>query len=406
MKIVKIGRFTFQKGTRSELINSDLILYDGEIALEADTQLMKMGDGKTIYKELPYMNRGPQGPKGDKGEKGDTGTSLTISGTVENESLLPKNPKDGVGYMVQGDLHIAKGGVFVNVGRIKGPQGDRGPQGEQGPRGPQGLKGDKGDIGPQGFKGDQGDRGPQGATGPQGPTGPRGLQGVKGDKGNPLTFDNLTEEQKRDIANKVVIDDIAAAYVKKDDLNQSLSTKADKSDLDKKVDVVSGKSLSTNDYTNSAKAKVDAIPANPKYTDTTYSNATASSAGLMSAADKVKLNGLGDTNIEIQKLGQYGTLYKIGRMAVINFEMVIGSKSNFDSLLNTPLNLPAGFEARANSYFTSILTLYEYNPIKWLGVIIADVSRPKIEFSSSYKWPTSGGLAMMYAQGQCIYFTD
>lgn len=31
-----------------------------------------------------------------------------------------------------------------------------------------------------------------------------------------------------------------------------------------------GKGLSTNDYDNTAKSKVDAIPANPKYTDTTY----------------------------------------------------------------------------------------------------------------------------------------
>ena len=38
----------------------------------------------------------------------------------------------------------------------------------------------------------------------------------------------------------------------------------------KKVDKVSGKGLSTNDYTAAAKAKVDAIPANPKYTDTVY----------------------------------------------------------------------------------------------------------------------------------------
>lgn len=417
MKIVRIGRFTFQEGTRSELISSDLILYKGELALEADTQLMKMGDGKTIYKELPYMNRGPQGQKGDKGEKGDTGTSLTISGTVDSEAALPKNPQDGVGYMVQGDLHIAKDGIFVNVGRIKGPKGDTGPQGEQGPRGPQGQKGDKGELGPQGFKGDQGPRGPQGikgdrgdvgpigATGPQGPTGPRGLQGAtgpqgptgqtgpqgaKGDKGDPLTFDKLTDEQKKDIANKVVIDDIAAAYVKKDDLTQSLTNKADKSDLNKKVDVVSGKSLSsndftndfkatleeltmsnppssdfnnvskqgiyngsfssncpngsgkytlivcptdsstqhrtnymfqiairdnsdstpyfrqrrgsstwgkwykfsTNDYTDSDKRKLDAIPSNAKYTDTTYSNASTSSDGLMSASDKKKLNNI------------------------------------------------------------------------------------------------------------------
>ena len=37
-----------------------------------------------------------------------------------------------------------------------------------------------------------------------------------------------------------------------------------------KVDKVDGKGLSSNDYTNAAKAKVDAIPANPKYTDTVY----------------------------------------------------------------------------------------------------------------------------------------
>lgn len=38
--------------------------------------------------------------------------------------------------------------------------------------------------------------------------------------------------------------------------------------LTNKVDKVTGKDLSSNDYTNEAKAKVDAIPANPKYTDT------------------------------------------------------------------------------------------------------------------------------------------
>ena len=38
----------------------------------------------------------------------------------------------------------------------------------------------------------------------------------------------------------------------------------------KKVNKVTGKGLSTNDYTNAAKAKVDAIPSNPKYTDTVY----------------------------------------------------------------------------------------------------------------------------------------
>ena len=86
--------------------------------------------------------------------------------------------------------------------------------------------------------------------------------------------------------------------------------------LNNKVDKVSGKQLSTNDYTTSDRNKVNAIPSNPKYTDTittvngktgaisksdivalgipgssvSYSNATTSSAGLMSAADKKKLD--------------------------------------------------------------------------------------------------------------------
>lgn len=37
------------------------------------------------------------------------------------------------------------------------------------------------------------------------------------------------------------------------------------------------------------------VPANAVFTDTTYQNATESSDGLMSAADKAKLNGLGET---------------------------------------------------------------------------------------------------------------
>lgn len=40
--------------------------------------------------------------------------------------------------------------------------------------------------------------------------------------------------------------------------------------LNGKVDKVSGKGLSTNDYDTTAKAKVDAIPSTPKYTDTIY----------------------------------------------------------------------------------------------------------------------------------------
>lgn len=60
------------------------------------------------------------------------------------------------------------------------------------------------------------------------------------------------------------------ALIKTEAPKQDLSGYALKKDLNTLVSKVNGKGLSTNDYTNAAKAKVDAIPANPKYTDTTY----------------------------------------------------------------------------------------------------------------------------------------
>ena len=47
-------------------------------------------------------------------------------------------------------------------------------------------------------------------------------------------------------------------------------TKENRDSINKKVAAETGKTLTTNDYTNADKAKVDAIPSDPKYTDTTY----------------------------------------------------------------------------------------------------------------------------------------
>lgn len=195
MKILRLGRYIFNNGTKAELEEKNLILLDGEIAIEQDTQLMKIGDGQSLYSDLPYLNRGPKGFKGDKGDKGDTGSALSLNGTVSRESELPKNPKDGEAYMVEGDLYVAKKGTYTNVGRIKGPQGETGPQGPIGPRGVKGDKGERGEVGPQGFK---------------------------GDKGEPLKFVDLTEEQKKDIANKVTVGEILKDYVKPGEVDDKI----------------------------------------------------------------------------------------------------------------------------------------------------------------------------------------
>lgn len=120
-----------------------------------------------------------------------------------------------------------------------------------------------------------------------------------------------------------------------DDATQSthgLMSTADKAKLDAlptsqqinaslsgKVDKENGKGLSTNDYDNTAKAKVDAIPADPKYTDTVYDDTALSGRvstiegkesgwdakqdALVSGTNIKTVNGeslLGSGNIEIQ----------------------------------------------------------------------------------------------------------
>ena len=106
------------------------------------------------------------------------------------------------------------------------------------------------------------ERGKQGPQGPQGETGPHGKQGIQGPSGEPgapghtpeYGVDYGTQEQIEDIANH-------AAGILADDIKKI---------SDVKVDKVEGKGLSTNDYDNDAKTKVDAIPEDPKYTDTVY----------------------------------------------------------------------------------------------------------------------------------------
>ena len=66
-------------------------------------------------------------------------------------------------------------------------------------------------------------------------------------------------------------------------ISDDFDTKADKSELASYVAKETGKGLSTNDFTNTDKAKLNAVT-----TDT----ATTSANGLMSAVDKIKLNGV------------------------------------------------------------------------------------------------------------------
>ena len=104
----------------------------------------------------------------------------------------------------------------IDLGNVKGPQGEpgpQGPQGEQGVQGPKGdaftyedftpeqlaalkgPKGDKGDTGAVGATGPQGPKGDTGEAGPQGPKGDTGATGPQGPKGDAFTYEDFTAEQ-------------------------------------------------------------------------------------------------------------------------------------------------------------------------------------------------------------------
>lgn len=113
---------------------------------------------------------------GQAGPRGKDGSGLTILGaydTLEQLKLAHPTGNKGDSYMIDANLYVwdAISNDWINVGNIKGPQGDIGPkgdtgaQGEKGEQGPQGEQGEQGVQGPKGEKGEKGDQGPQGEAG-------------------------------------------------------------------------------------------------------------------------------------------------------------------------------------------------------------------------------------------------
>lgn len=250
--------------------------------------------------------------KGDKGDKGDTGAK----GDIGESAKIVTETKDEKGNT----LITFNDGKTVTI--RKGDKGDVGAKGEQGTKGDTGVKGDKGDsITVQSSSLDTNGNTIIKFSDGKSITvkkGDKGEQGIKGEKGEPFKYEDFTKEQidslkasfnVREVTSLSGTGDVTTLYVyegglyfwngteykKAVDLSKKVDTSSITSDenasgadkvfsvdfikaklkemgmkIDKKVSEEQGKGLSTNDYTDAAKAKVDAIPANPKYTDTTY----------------------------------------------------------------------------------------------------------------------------------------
>lgn len=124
-----------------------------------------------------------------KGEKGDAASTIRV-GEVRSGSTASVVNSGTVNDVVL-DFVLPKGDRG-----LQGIQGERGLQGEPGPKGEKGDKGDRGERGMQGIQGKQGLQGERGLQGEKGEKGDRGERGLQGMKGDPLTWADLTEEQK------------------------------------------------------------------------------------------------------------------------------------------------------------------------------------------------------------------
>lgn len=161
--------------------------------------------------------------KGDQGIQGQTGKDFSIYKTYPSISEMfndKNNVEEGNFVLISSNvedednaqLYVKSEDDFKFLVDLSGARGDQGEKGEPGERGETGPKGEKGDRGEKGDKGDQ------------------------GEKGEPGDSYNLTDKDKIDIAN-MIISILDEFYVRKE----------------------VGKDLSSNDYTNEEKDKLNNI---------------------------------------------------------------------------------------------------------------------------------------------------
>lgn len=131
-----------------------------------------------------------------------------------------------------------------------------------------------------------------------------------------------------------------------EDETHKVVTQEEKDNWNNKVDKANGKDLSTNDYTNSDKAKVNAIPSNPKYTDTV-----------------TRINGkTGDiTKEDLETLGVWMSekyLYKI----LFGEYLLTREAGKWAVVHGQPTEIESGAFQHKN-----LISVYIPNCVKWIG---------------------------------------
>ena len=290
--------------------------------------------------------QGPQGEPGPQGPKGDTGSGLNIKGELDSESQLPQEGVSGDAWLISGNLYVYGGEngniesnpKWSNVGSIQGPAGPTGPKGEQGEPGPKGEPGADGAPGIQGPKGDPGQKGEKGDPGSDASVTKQNVEAVlTGDitshnhdsryisKSNTSTYTPTTDYHP---ATKKYVDDTVAAV----DVTEQISGKADKtyvdSKLDTKVDKVSGKQLSANDYTNEDKTKLAGIAAGAEVNVNADWNAESGDAQILN-----KPTIITEEQVDQKINAAIGSVYRV-KGSVANYEALPKQNVNIGDVYN------------------------------------------------------------------------
>jgi len=214
MAIVQIRR-----GTTTQWNQSTKILKVGELGIDTTLNRLKIGNGTSLWANLPFIIGdtgaastvpGPKGDTGNTGPAGPTGAASTVPGPQG-----PAGPQGPQG--LKGDTGLT------------GPKGDTGSTGAAGAQGIQGLTGSQGLRGETGLTGATGAAstvpGPQGLKGDTGDTGPQGLQGLKGDTGLTGPAGAATFNGQTDVATAgLTIDKIAYPAITMLDVTNSGSS--------------------------------------------------------------------------------------------------------------------------------------------------------------------------------------